>query len=88
MNKIANYFNVSVEYLIEKEETTIIQGHKIEGSYNVVESENVQILTTRDLTPQEIEMLRAFHQLSEMGKARTMVFTENLLNEERNEKKV
>lgn len=78
IRKIANYFNVSVNYLIGNGEKTIVQDNNISGTYNVIGNSNPQLNINGNLTSQEQELLSCFRKLSEVGKAKALIYISEL----------
>lgn len=80
LNKIANYFNVSTEYLIEDDEKILINGTTITGHNHVFGNINPTInngkntLNGIQLSLQEQELISYFRELSEIEKARVLIY--------------
>lgn len=73
--KIADYFNVSVDYLLGRTDagTEINSNNTITGNYNVFGNNNSQISIKDELSSQEQELIARFRELSELDKAKTLL---------------
>lgn len=80
LKKIANYFNVSVNYLVGNEGSITISKNDMKGTYNVI-GNNSRIVTNveeQQLTTQEKELLEYFRKLCELDKAKAILYVAEL----------
>lgn len=73
--KIANYFKVSISYLIGNNGSINISGNNLNGTYNMVgNSPQMNVAKPEELTAQEHELLTQFRRLSEYDKAKAFIY--------------
>lgn len=78
--KIADYLDVTVDYILGRTDTTTeINSHNtISGNNNIIGNGNS---TGEKLSEQEIELLSIFHKLDVIKQAKLLVFASELENE-------
>lgn len=72
LKKIANYFNVTINYLLGNNEDVNISGNSLNGTYNVVGNQSQINVSNADnsLSTQEMELISVFRKLSEINKGK------------------
>lgn len=85
IRKIANYFNVSVPYLVGSGEKVNVKDNNIYGTYNVFGNSNSQFNINESLTSQEQELLSCFRKMREVNKAKALIYISELEESEKNE---
>lgn len=78
IKKIANYFNVSVNYLIGDCEKVAIHDNTISGQYAIFGNSNSPMNLANELNSQEQVLLVHFRKLSEIQKATALIFVTDL----------
>lgn len=88
--KVANYFNVSPDYLIGDGDSLTIQGNTITGGNNAIGENNsimVNDATEKEasqfLTSQEKELIGYFRELTEIERAKAFLYIAELGEKER-----
>lgn len=81
LKKIANYFNVTVQFLLRNDEKVTINGN-VSGTYNVFGNSHSQMNLKNELNTQEQELLSQFRKLSEVQKAKALIYISELNEEE------
>lgn len=86
IKKIANYFDVSVNYLISDCERVSIRDNVISGQYAVFGNSDSQVNIKNEISLQEQELLSYFRSLSEVKKAKALIYIAEIAEkEEKNE---
>lgn len=78
LRKIANYFNISVNYLLSNEGSVNISGNSLNGTYNQIGAQPQMCIKAQDLTSQEEALLSQFRKLSEVDKAKALIYISEL----------
>lgn len=79
IKKVSNYFNVSVNYLLGNEGNVNISGNSLNGTYNQVGVQPQMNIKEQKLSLQEEELLSFFRKLSEVNKAKALVYIAELV---------
>lgn len=82
IRKIANYFNVSINYLLGTEGNVTISGNTLKGTYNIVGNQP-KLHVSEEITAQEKELLSCFRKLSEVEKAKALIYIAELGEDDR-----
>lgn len=77
LKKIANYFDVTIQYLLGNDEKVTINGN-VSGTYNVFGNRNPNISIKENLSSQENELISCFRKLSELNRAKALIYISEL----------
>lgn len=83
IKKIADYFCVTINYLIGKDAEVHISGNTLNGKYNVVGNNSHFDINEEGISAQENELLVQFRRLSEVGKAKALIYIAELEEKEK-----
>lgn len=83
LKKMSDYFGVSTNFLMDKDEKISIHGNTISGNHHVFGNIAPETKNNEKLSDQEKELLSFFRQLSEVEKAKALIYISELNEKEK-----
>lgn len=80
--KIADYFNVSVDYLLGRASANSVEAKTVTDNHGIIGHTHAPVTinntTEKKLTPQELELLNIFNQLSVINQSKLLLYAAEL----------